>query len=90
MIVPRWLARLRTLGFSRKIVAALKAQDAKFSTFNILADAEVRAELKTFSDWPTYPQLYIGGDLIGGLDIVNEMVRRHLHHFLEQMVHALN
>ena len=38
--------------------------------FNILADDEVREGLKTFSDWPTFPQLYTDGELIGGLDIV--------------------
>jgi len=40
--------------------------------FNILADDEVRQGLKTFSDWPTFPQLYTNGELIGGLDIVRE------------------
>mmetsp|Transcript_20372 Transcript_20372/g.52908 ORF Transcript_20372/g.52908 Transcript_20372/m.52908 type:complete len:319 (+) Transcript_20372:31-987(+) len=60
-------------GFSRKIVATLKEKGIEYSYFNILADSAVRARLKVFSDWPTYPQLYIGGDLVGGLDIVNEM-----------------
>lgn len=39
-----------------------------------MTDEEVRQGLKTYSDWPTYPQLYVKGDLIGGLDIVKEMV----------------
>ena len=39
-----------------------------------MTDEEVRQGLKTFSNWPTYPQLYIGGELIGGLDIIKEMV----------------
>lgn len=45
-----------------------------YSTFDILQDEEVRQGLKVYSDWPTYPQLYIKGELIGGLDIVKEMV----------------
>lgn len=41
-----------------------------FSSFDVFSDEEVRQELKTFSQWPTYPQLYVAGELIGGLDIV--------------------
>ena len=44
-----------------------------FGHFDILTDEEVRQGLKVYSDWPTYPQLYIKGELIGGLDIVREM-----------------
>jgi glutaredoxin-related protein len=47
--------------------------DIKFSSFNILADEEVRQGLKEYSNWPTFPQLYIGGKLVGGLDIVKEL-----------------
>ena len=61
-------------GFSRQIVALLNEQNVKFDTFDILEDEEVRAGLKTFSDWPTFPQLYIDGELVGGLDIVKEMI----------------
>ncbi len=42
-------------------------------TFDILQDPEVRQGLKTFSDWPTYPQLYVRGELIGGCDIIEEL-----------------
>lgn len=45
-----------------------------YDTFDILTDEEVRQGLKTYSDWPTYPQLYVNGELIGGLDIVKEML----------------
>lgn len=45
----------------------------KYETFDILEDEEVRQGLKTFSNWPTYPQLYVKGELLGGLDIVKEM-----------------
>ncbi len=46
----------------------------KFSSFNILSDEEVRQGLKEFSNWPTFPQLYISGKLVGGLDIVKELI----------------
>jgi glutaredoxin-related protein len=49
-------------------------KDVKFETFDILEDEEVRQGLKTYSDWPTFPQLYVKGELIGGLDIVKEML----------------
>ncbi|XP_049809977.1 glutaredoxin 3 isoform X1 [Schistocerca nitens] len=60
-------------GFSKTIVGILDKHNAKYKSFNILADEEVRQGLKTFSNWPTYPQLYINGELIGGLDIIKEM-----------------
>jgi Grx4 family monothiol glutaredoxin len=60
-------------GFSRQIVAILKQNDVPFATFDILSDEDVRQGLKIYSDWPTYPQLYVNGALIGGLDIVKEM-----------------
>ena len=59
-------------GFSRQIVEILKGTGKAFETFDILTDDEVRQGLKTFSNWPTYPQLYVGGELQGGLDIVKE------------------
>ena len=61
------------LGFSKHIVAILHDNSAKYSTFDILSDADVREGLKKYSNWPTYPQLYINGELIGGLDIVKEL-----------------
>lgn len=45
----------------------------KFETFDILEDEEVRQGLKTYSNWPTYPQVYVKGELIGGLDIIKEL-----------------
>ena len=60
-------------GFSRTITTMLTEEGVDYSTFDILEDEEVRQGLKTYSDWPTYPQLYVGGTLIGGLDILKEM-----------------
>ncbi|KAJ3293414.1 Glutaredoxin 3 [Rhizoclosmatium sp. JEL0117] len=61
-------------GFSRQIVQLLRDQNVKFGYFDILEDDEVRQTLKEFSNWPTYPQLYANGELLGGLDIVKEMI----------------
>lgn len=60
-------------GFSRTTVELLGKHEADYSTFNILTDEEVRQGLKTYSNWPTYPQLYVDGELVGGLDILKEM-----------------
>ncbi|EXJ58443.1 hypothetical protein A1O7_05868 [Cladophialophora yegresii CBS 114405] len=59
-------------GFSRQLVSILRENQVKYGFFNILADDEVRQGLKAFSDWPTFPQLYTDGELVGGLDIVRE------------------
>ncbi|KAI3456271.1 hypothetical protein Pfo_012934 [Paulownia fortunei] len=60
-------------GFSSKVVNALKEEGVEFGSFDILTDEEVRQGLKTFSNWPTFPQLYYKGELIGGCDIVLEL-----------------
>lgn len=58
-------------GFSRQLVALLRENSVKYGFFNILADDEVRQGLKEFADWPTFPQLWVEGELVGGLDIVS-------------------
>jgi len=60
-------------GFSRKIVDILRKENLEFKTFNILSDTEVREGLKAYSNWPTFPQFYSKGKLVGGLDIVKEL-----------------
>ncbi|KAG7391772.1 monothiol glutaredoxin grx4 [Phytophthora boehmeriae] len=60
-------------GFSRQMVALLNEEKIQFGTFDILNDEEVRQGLKQFSNWPTFPQLYVNGSLVGGLDIIKEM-----------------
>lgn len=60
-------------GFSRKMVDLLNEHDIEFDTFDILSDEEVRQGLKDYSNWPTYPQLYAKGKLLGGLDIIKEL-----------------
>lgn len=59
-------------GFSRQLVGILRENSVKYGFFNILADDEVRQGLKEYAEWPTYPQLWIKGELVGGLDIVKE------------------
>jgi monothiol glutaredoxin len=60
-------------GFSAQVVQILKQKGAEFKDVNILADAELRQGLKEYSNWPTFPQLYVGGKLIGGCDIVSNL-----------------
>ena len=72
-------------GFSGQAVAALKAVGKPFAYVNIFEDEEIRQGLKTYSNWPTFPQLYVRGELIGGSDIVVEMYHSgELKELLEQ------
>lgn len=73
MLFMKGLPSAPRCGFSQKIVEILDGEDVAYGAFNILEDEEVRQGLKKYSDWPTYPQLYVKGELIGGLDIVKEM-----------------
>lgn len=60
-------------GFSRRVVTALKATKEPFNSFDILTDEAVRQTLKEMFDWPTFPQLYVNGELLGGCDIITEL-----------------
>lgn len=60
-------------GFSARTVQALMACGERFAFVNILDNQELREALKVYSSWPTYPQLYINGELVGGCDIIMEM-----------------
>ncbi|KAI1094256.1 glutaredoxin [Rostrohypoxylon terebratum] len=68
-------------GFSRQMVAILRERSVKYGFFNILADDDVRQGLKKFADWPTYPQLWVSGELVGGLDIVKEELEGNPDYF---------
>jgi len=61
-------------GFSKQVIKILDEQNVIFGSFDILKDDEVRQGLKTFSNWPTYPQLYVNGSLLGGLDVIKELI----------------
>ena len=60
-------------GFSATVVDILSKYDVPFQSYNILLDNELRQGLKDYSQWPTFPQLYVGGELIGGCDIIGEL-----------------
>ncbi|RHZ56809.1 hypothetical protein CDV55_105682 [Aspergillus turcosus] len=60
--------------FSRRLVGILREHNVDYDFFNVLADEDVRQGLKEFADWPTYPQLWVDGELVGGLDIVREEI----------------
>jgi monothiol glutaredoxin len=60
-------------GFSARTVAALQSLDVPFAAVDILPDPRIRQELTAISDWPTIPQLFANGELVGGCDIVTEM-----------------
>ena len=60
-------------GFSAKVCGILKASNKRFAFVNILEDHEIREGLKTYSNWPTFPQLYVNGELVGGSDIVEQI-----------------
>jgi monothiol glutaredoxin len=60
-------------GFSARTVAALESLETPFAAVDVLPDPRIRQELSALSSWPTIPQLFIGGELVGGCDIVTEM-----------------
>jgi monothiol glutaredoxin len=60
-------------GFSARSVEALMACGERFAYVDILSNPEIRAELPNYANWPTFPQLWVDGELIGGCDIISEM-----------------
>jgi monothiol glutaredoxin len=60
-------------GFSSRAAEALKSTGVEFAFFNVLQDPEVFENLPRYADWPTFPQLYVGGELVGGCDITLEL-----------------
>jgi|TARA_B110000914_G_C15475720_1_gene452998 monothiol glutaredoxin len=63
-------------GFSMTVTNILKILNVNFKSFNVLEDEEIRSGIKTYSDWPTIPQLYVKGEFIGGCDIIKEMYEK--------------
>ncbi|MBA1338435.1 MAG: monothiol glutaredoxin [Pelagibacterales bacterium] len=63
-------------GFSMAVSNVLKHLDVKFKGINVLENAEIRDGIKTYSDWPTIPQLYIKNEFVGGCDIIKEMFEK--------------
>ena len=60
-------------GFSSKVAGVLNYMGVEFADVNVLADPEIRQGIKDYSDWPTIPQLYVKGEVVGGCDIITEM-----------------
>lgn len=60
-------------GFSSQASQALTACEVDYTTVDVLAEPEIRANLPRYADWPTFPQLYVSGDLVGGCDIIMQM-----------------
>ena len=60
-------------GFSATVVEVLKRLEVEYHTVDVLQDPAIRGGIKVFANWPTIPQLYVGGEFIGGCDIVREM-----------------
>ena len=63
-------------GFSLAVANILKHLNVNFKSANVLEDENLRQGIKTYSDWPTIPQLYIAGEFVGGCDIVKEMFEK--------------
>ena len=72
-------------GFSAAVVQVLSHLQVKFNSVNVLEDMDIREGIKHYSDWPTIPQLYVKGELVGGCDIIREMFETgELSSFLEE------
>ena len=84
-------------GFSRQACHLLDENDVKYQYFDVLSDSNLREQLKKYSNWNTYPQLYLEGELIGGLDIMKQMIengefqerfqRKDMNKYLEKLIH---
>ena len=73
MLYMKGNAMFPQCGFSARVVQILGHMNVAFKTANVLEDPELREGIKQFSNWPTVPQLYVGGEFVGGCDIVTEM-----------------
>jgi monothiol glutaredoxin len=73
MLFMKGNANAPQCGFSARVVEVLNHQGVNFKTFDILSDGDIRQGVKEYSNWPTYPQLYVKGVLVGGCDIIMEL-----------------
>ena len=73
MLFMKGTPQMPQCGFSAAVVSVLKQIGAPYGSYNILADPELREGLKEYASWPTYPQLYVDGQLVGGADIVRDL-----------------
>ena len=76
-------------GFSSRVIQILNHMGVTYNTANVLEDAALREGVKQFSNWPTVPQLYVGGEFVGGCDIITEMFQSgELQELLQEKVAA--
>ncbi len=73
MLYMKGTAMFPQCGFSARVVQILSHMNVPFSTANVLEEPELREGIKQYSSWPTIPQLYVKGELVGGCDIITEM-----------------
>jgi monothiol glutaredoxin len=73
MLYMKGSAQFPQCGFSSRVVQILNHMGVKYTTANVLEDPALREGIKQFSNWPTVPQLYVGGEFVGGCDIVTEL-----------------
>ena len=83
IIYMKGTPQLPQCGFSSRTIEALKSMEVEFAFVNVLSEPEIFQNLPRFADWPTFPQVYVDGELIGGCDITLEM---HASGDLEKMV----
>ena len=76
LIYMKGTPQMPMCGFSSRTIEVLKSYGKEFAYVNIIADPEVHRTLPQFSNWPTFPQVFVGGELIGGCDITLEMHER--------------
>ena len=76
VIYMKGTPQLPQCGFSSRTAQALQACEQEFAYVNVLADQEIFENLPRYADWPTFPQVYVGGELIGGCDITLELFQQ--------------
>ena len=80
-------AKMPQCGFSARAVQCIDACGVEFATVDVLANPDIRQTLPQYADWPTFPQLYVNGELIGGSDIIADLYQRGE---LEPLLQAAN
>ena len=73
VLFMKGVAKIPQCGFSAQVAQILNLIGAEYKDINVLEDSDIREGIKTFTNWPTIPQLYIKGEFIGGCDIIREM-----------------
>lgn len=73
VLIMKGTKEMPMCGFSKFVVDVLNQIGVEYETFNVLEDNDIRENIKEYSQWPTFPQLYVNNELIGGCDIISEM-----------------